>query len=100
MKKKTTWKCDVARVRSVQVLVTQLSDRGFLFLLSSGQMAPPTGETGGEKDFCLETTTTFPWQKLQTFPPFCAFFRARGALEEVSPGAVRLPRAQRRGQIQ
>lgn len=31
---------------SLQVLVTRLTERGFLFLLSSVQMATPTGMTG------------------------------------------------------
>lgn len=34
-------------VFSVQVLVTALTDRGFLFLLSSVQMATPPGKTWG-----------------------------------------------------
>lgn len=39
------WTCESsACVLPVQVLATELNDRGFLFLLSSVQMAPPPGE--------------------------------------------------------
>lgn len=90
-------KCEVAHAHSVQVLVTRLNDRGFLFLVSSVQMAPPTGEI--VERICICNLSS--WKVVfQIFPPFFCVFRERGQLEEVSPSIVCLPRVQRRGQIQ
>lgn len=92
-----TRKCEVAHVRSVQVLVTRLHDRGFLFLVSSVQMAPPAGETGERTCSCNLSSRKVVFQIV---PPFFCVSRERGQLEEVSPSVVCLPRVQRRGQTQ
>lgn len=42
----------------LQVLVTPLVDKGFLFLLSSVQMATPTGEYGVISHMCLSARVT------------------------------------------
>lgn len=80
---------------SPQVLVTRLTEKGFLLLLSSVQMATTTGMTGTMyRDDQHDTEVIMCKRNV-----VACIYRARRELEEMSSGPVRLSRDQRCGQI-